>query len=85
MSDEPKRRGRPPKVKPEELREAGPNAALQGAEAVEATQVAPAPVSEPVAPAVGLAGYVASLVGAQVSANTVATPEQDAAADSALE
>jgi hypothetical protein len=63
VSAEPKRRGRPPKVAPEELREAGPNAAPQGSEAVEATQVAPAPVAAPVAPAVGLAGYVASLEG----------------------
>lgn len=58
MSDEKRKPGRPRKVAPEELREAGPNRAEQGAEAVQIEPVSadPAPLD-----AVGLHAYIASL------------------------
>lgn len=56
MADEQKRRGRPPKVKADEPREARNNAAVEGAEALAA------PVAAPVVESAGdLAGYVESM------------------------
>jgi hypothetical protein len=64
LSDEPKRRGRPPKVReiaPEELREASNNRAEQGNAPTEPV-AAPVAHSEPLAaPVVGLADWIASI------------------------